>query len=408
MASISKIGKSWRVRVRLKNLYRNGTFKTKREAEAWAAATEAAIHAKKLTGVVREEAPTLHAALDRYVREITVHKKSQRTEKIYAKKLAAALGNRKLDEIRGRDVAKYRDLRLKQSSANMVRLELALLSHLYTIAIKEWGFDSLVNPVSQIRKPTPPKGRTRRPTEEEIQYLLNTTQSDSLKTIIPFVLETASRRGEVANLTWEDVDFVRETVLLRETKNGEDRRIALSPEAKALLEQVHRKNSKGSVWSMTADAITRAFNRARDRARKAYLAECEKLNKHPEKTFLVNLHFHDLRHEATTRFFENGLTTEKVQIMTGHKTYSMLKRYTHLKAEDLVKDLKAISAKKQGIISGGMQDPDLQEMKEKLKIDILQKALIHDLKNNEEGRPIQSPTLTQNQGTPIIRRYHVS
>ena len=65
---------------------------------------------------------------------------------------------------------------------------------------------------------------------------------------------------------------------------------------------------------------------------KAFLRLCRKLG-------LDNLHFHDLRHEATSRFFEKGLNPVEVATITGHKDTRMLMRYTHLRAEDLVKRL---------------------------------------------------------------------
>ena len=54
---------------------------------------------------------------------------------------------------------------------------------------------------------------------------------------------------------------------------------------------------------------------------------------------IENLHFHDLRHEATSRLFERGLNPIEVASITGHKDTRMLLRYTHLRAEDLVKKL---------------------------------------------------------------------
>ena len=60
----------------------------------------------------------------------------------------------------------------------------------------------------------------------------------------------------------------------------------------------------------------------------------------PDPSFLVDITFHDLRHEAASRFFEKGLNLMQVAAITGHKTLQMLKRYTHLKAEDLAELLK--------------------------------------------------------------------
>ena len=51
------------------------------------------------------------------------------------------------------------------------------------------------------------------------------------------------------------------------------------------------------------------------------------------------LHFHDLRHEGISRLFEKGLTTEEVMQMSGHRTYAMLARYTHLRTDTLAAKL---------------------------------------------------------------------
>ncbi len=82
------------------------------------------------------------------------------------------------------------------------------------------------------------------------------------------------------------------------------------------------------------------------RARAAYEKECQEKGSKPDPAFLVDLTFHDLRHEATSRFFELGLDATKVKNITGHKTYSMLARYTHLKAEDIALEIDRLEKEK--------------------------------------------------------------
>src|SRR5208282_6819713 len=62
----------------------------------------------------------------------------------------------------------------------------------------------------------------------------------------------------------------------------------------------------------------------------------------PERALIENLHFHDLRHEATSRLFEKGLAIQEVAAITGHKTWAMLKRYTHPRPEDLLRKLASV------------------------------------------------------------------
>ena len=197
----------------------------------------------------------------------------------------------------------------------------------------------LVNPVSQIRKPKLPKGRERRLLPGELDKILDVSESDTLGEIVRFALETAMRRGELAGMTWDRVDLKKRTATLPETKNGEKRIVPLSTEAIRILERISRRLD-GKLWGMEPDSITQAFLRAVSRAWKAYEKECKEKGEKPNSSFLTDLTFHDLRHEATSRLFEKGLNPMQVAAITGHKTLQMLKRYTLLKAEDLAELLK--------------------------------------------------------------------
>ena len=105
---------------------------------------------------------TVSAALDRYVKEVVPTKKpsGHRRDIGRAKFLKSKLGQYSLAALNSEIIADFRDERLAEGKANnTVRLELALLSHMYTIAIKEWGLGLVVNPVQNIRKPSPGQGR---------------------------------------------------------------------------------------------------------------------------------------------------------------------------------------------------------------------------------------------------------
>lgn len=342
MATIQKRGTGWRAFVRCRGYpVRTRTFDTKFAAEQWGRDLESQIDAGKYQPPT-ERVPSLSTAVEKYLAEVSVHKKSHRTEKIYGAKWIAAMGTRTIDKITGKDVADYRNMRQKTVGANTVRLELAFLSHLYTIAIKEWGFHWLVNPVAKIQKPKLPQGRIRRLNPGELDAILAETESAVLKTAALFALETGARRSEISELQWADVDLSNRTALFWNTKNGTHREIPLSPSAIAVLASVDRTLNTLSVWPVTAQAVTRAFERACKKARETYTETCRASGVPVDPAFLVDLNFHDLRHEATSRFFEKGLSTEKVKAITGHKTYSMLARYTHLKASDIAEELARI------------------------------------------------------------------
>jgi len=324
MATFQQRNKTWRAIIRRKGFPPlSRSFDSYDEAETWALDTEAQM--KKRTFVDRSEAErtTLHEAVDRYLREVTPGKKSARTEGQTIKRLQRhPLALRTLGELRGADIALYRDERLKTVKPSTARLELALLSHLFTIALKEWGLP-IDNPVRAIRLPKLPGGRDRRLTgDEEARLLKACAQSRSpwLEPAVRLAIETAMRQGEILDLKWADIDLDRATAIAYDTKNGEDRRVPLSTRAVAVLKSLPR-SFDGRVIPVAQSSLEHAFQNARVRAG------------------ISGLRFHDLRHEATSRLFERGFNAMEVATITGHKTLQMLKRYTHLRAEDLVSRL---------------------------------------------------------------------
>ena len=129
------------------------------------------------------------------------------------------------------------------------------------------------------------------------------------------------RRGEILNIKWQHINWTKNTLLIPETKTGQPRKVPLTTKAVTSLKQLEVKDL-GLVFSIKADSVSQAFKRS---------CAIAKVN---------NLRFHDLRHEATTRFFELGLNVIEVGAITGHKDLKMLNRYTHLKAEKLGEKLK--------------------------------------------------------------------
>ena len=341
MATFRKRSGSWQALVKKKGFGQIGrTFETKAEAETWAKIVESEM--VRGVFVTRNEAEntTLSEALDRYEREVIPAKKGalQESSRIRIWK-RTPLAKRFLASIQGKDIAAWRDERLKIVSPKTVCLELALLSHVFMIAVNEWGMAGLVNPVQQVRKPKLPQGRDRRLRPGELEKITDASDSPVLADILHFAVETGMRRSELAGMTWDLVDLKKRTVTLPDTKNGEKRIVPLSTEACRILSDLPRRLN-GKVLGMAPDSITQAFIRALSRARKAYEQECEEKGQKPDPSFLADLTFHDLRHEATSRFFEKGLNPMQVAAITGHKTLQMLKRYTHLKAEDLAELLR--------------------------------------------------------------------
>ena len=161
--------------------------------------------------------------------------------------------------------------------------------------------------------------------------------------IIRFAIATAMRQGEILALTWKNIDKAKALATLEDTKNGERRVVPLAPSALTVLDALPR-TLRGPVFATSQEALTQSWRRAVVRARRAYLADCAEQKSEVDPDFLVDLHFHDLRHEAISRLFEMGLDAMTVSEISGHKTLSQLKRYTHLSKQDVAQKLARLEA----------------------------------------------------------------
>lgn len=141
------------------------------------------------------------------------------------------------------------------------------------------------------------------------------------------------RRGEIFELRWKHVNLDRRTAHLAATKNGLPRTVPVSPKAIQLLKHLPRALC-GRVFP-TADALKKAFVRGLERARLKYLADCGAAQVTPQEDFLINLRFHDLRHEATCRLATKLPNLIELASVTGHREVNMLKRYYNINAEEL-------------------------------------------------------------------------
>ncbi len=321
MATVRQLSSGkWNVQVRRKGQCSlSKSFTNQKDALTWSRLTESDMDKGSFVDRSEAESTTLSDALIRYRTEVTPHKKgaTQELQRI-EQWLSLPISKRSLASLRSADFASYRDKRLTQVASNTVRLELAIISHMFTIAMKEWGIP-VVNPLSSIRKPKPSNSRTRRLEGDEEERLLascKASRNPLLYSLVVVAIETGMRCGELLGLEWGNVDLNKRVALLHMTKNGEPRTIPLSLRAIETLSTLPRNiNNKRVFYSWTArsGAISGAWRNATTKAQ------------------LVDLHFHDLRHEACSRMFEKGLNVMEVSAISGHRTLQMLKRYTHIK-----------------------------------------------------------------------------
>ena len=315
MATFTQRKSGWYVQVRRKGHKTIGrSFNTKADGERWALTIESGMGVGTYVDNRETLSTTLEECLNRYASEILPSKKGAKRE-MYRVKLWCKddLAKKGIGTIKQVDVAKWRDARIASGiSGSTVTKDLALLSHVFTIATKEWGFP-LTNPVLMIRKPKASRARERRLIgDEEIQIL--EACYPELKAFVILAIETAMRRSELAGLkrSW----IKGRVSILPDTKNGTSRAVPLSIRALDTIASLPARLD-GKLFEYEPDAYTKGFLRA-----------C--LN-----AGISGLTLHDLRHEATSRLFEKGLDVIQVKSITGHKSLQMLSRYTHLRADEL-------------------------------------------------------------------------
>ncbi|MFM7011065.1 MAG: tyrosine-type recombinase/integrase [Betaproteobacteria bacterium] len=322
MASISYRNNRWQVRVRRKgHPTETRSFGTRQDAERWARGLEADMDRGAYVPLGEAQRTTLGDLIERYLVEVTPSLKGAKEDTIRLRALMRnPLCSYALIALTPTSVAKYRDERLQKVSSGTVIRELAFISAIINHARREWSIN-IENPVSRVRKPSAPVGRDRVLTAEEEARLIDALRprgrrSPWLYPLVLLALETAMRRGELLVLRWQDVNLVKRTATLYDTKNGEGRVVPLSSRAVEVLQALPRSIS-GHVIPMTPFAVYAAFDRATDRAK------------------IDGLRFHDLRHTAITRMAEKLPNLIELAAVSGHKSLRMLQRYYHPRAEDL-------------------------------------------------------------------------
>lgn len=337
MASIRKRNGKYQALVRRRDVGQVAkSFLTRKDAERWARHTEIMIESGAYQAqLVRATTPSMSGAIDRYLAEVTPKKRGAAPETIRLRAIQREAWTQiSISSISSRNIAEFRDSRLKIVCGSTVRRELLLLRHIFEVARKEWQLPIDGNPVDNVTRPVSNPSRDRRLDENEFGRLFDALKACRNSDILPAVklaVETGMRRGELLSLRWGDIDWLSQTACLRQTKNGSKRIVPLSDEATAVLKALyHRPQRQEKVLLISPNALRLAWERAVRRAK------------------LKDLRFHDLRHEAISHFFELGLSVPEVALISGHKTPTLLFRYTHLRPEHVGNKLRrSIAATKE-------------------------------------------------------------
>ncbi|WP_052657426.1 site-specific integrase [Thalassospira sp. HJ] len=310
------------------------TFNSKKDALFWARHTHDSMKLgswrdPRLLDEDKEQDTLFKDVLNRYLKEVSVHKKGHDKEIGRIKKyMAHLIGQKFLYKIKSSDIADIRDELLKQGkAASTVRNEIFILSNVFQVAKFDWGYSSLENPVEILRQrknslPKPAPGRERRLEGDEEYRLMEAIEkghdSHEMKAIIIVALETGMRLGEIlgAKRAWLKGDVLS----LPDTKNGTNRDVILSPKALDAIQNLHLRLS-GDIFGLNKDKVEYRWKMA--------LREAE----------ISNLRIHDLRHEALSRMVAKGANLKIIMRQSGHKSVDMLMRYTHPTNDDVRKML---------------------------------------------------------------------
>lgn len=262
----------------------------------------------------------------RYIDEVTVHKRSERWERIRLMSLSRmSLGNVLLRDLNQTHIVQWRNQGLKEVEPSTVGREWTIINNAFNVAVNEWLWLK-TNPMVKVKRPKDNPPRYRRVDPEEIDRMAFVTGWDMVskprnmmqRTIYAFLfaIETGMRAGEILSLRGKDLDLKKRTAFLKMTKNGTSRTVPLTDRAVELLGYLHPTK----VFDMSSSTMEVLFRRIRKQA-------C-----------VEDLHFHDSRHEAISRLARK-LDVLDLARMVGHKKLNTLMVYYNPTAEEMVERL---------------------------------------------------------------------
>lgn len=303
MASYEKRGDKWRAFVCIDRKRASKTFALKRDAIAWA-------NAQEQDGILARH--TLHEALERY-KPIAENLRGWQPAISRIKSLqASSIALLPLESITPAVIAKWRDKRLEEVAGVSVRSEMILLSSVWKLAIREWGW-AVKNPLDGLKKPLASPARRRGISQAEIDEirlkLAKSRLGGQVWQAFELALETGMRMGEIVSLRWADVRD--KFVILPKTKNGDIRHVPLSTRAREIIKERTGLDDE-TVFTLSAHTISQTFRR----------------------NAIEGVHFHDSRSEAITRLSKR-LDVLQLARMIGHRDIKSLLLYYSESADSL-------------------------------------------------------------------------
>lgn len=333
----------FRVRIRSQFGKASRTFDRLTDAKAWAEVTKADIRRGDFVDLREVRTTPVSKLISRYLTEYVPGRYNKLEAQRRHTELARwneELGHLPIAALTASHVAQVRDKMLNETtrrgdrrSPAFVRRSLAVLSHMFTIAHREWDFPG-DNPVQRIQKPKLSRGRVRFLDKDEMERLLKACQASSCTLMAPLVVlavSTGARRGELMRLKWSDFDWTSGQIRLEITKNGHARAVPLTGRAHAMMVKMYNQRQGDFVF-----------------ARRDGTAPMD-VEKHWQKAVeaagLQDFRFHDLRHTAASYLAMNGASLIEVSAVLGHRTLQMVQRYSHLSEQHTTDVVRRMNAK---------------------------------------------------------------
>ena len=345
MATFTQLASgNWRVQVRRKTRYVAETFRRRKDGEEWALEMERNIdrNGSSKPRVVRN-VRTFGDLIDLHDEDMReVGRPPRRSKAAVMASLKTELGSVKLPALNRERLIEFGRKRAKQGAGPAtLAIDMSFIRTIVTHAAAVHGIEVSAEEarlarvaLSHLNLVGKSKERDRRPTQDELDELIeyfetNRRQFIPMGRIVRYAVATTLRQEEICKPEWPLVDMKKRLVVIQDRKDprnkeGNDQKVPLLNLTgydawEVVLQQRIVTRGYGRVFPHNERSVSAAFTRA-----------CDELK-------IEDLHLHDLRHEGTSRLFEAGLPIEKVALVTGHKDWRQLQRYTNLKVEDLLK-----------------------------------------------------------------------
>jgi integrase len=321
MATVRRRNGKYQVQVRINGYVRSKTFPNHDLAKKWANKQEIIAFTEP------DERPryvprNFSEILDKYWIYAQKHHKGAPNEKIVINALQREHWVKKpLGELKRQDVIEYRDQRLAQVKPSTFKRQLNIIKSAARRAAEDWNwhvdnkiFENLRLPKQDER----PISRISPLIEEALISAAAKSKSQLMRLMIEIAIDTGLRKGELLQLKEKDIDTLRRLVCVANTKNGKCRWVPLTERSATNFQELMGGGSS-NLLPITTNASRIAFERIRAKAGYQWVR------------------FHDLRHEAISRWFELGLTIPEIMQISGHSDSNVLMRYAHANNERLSK-----------------------------------------------------------------------